>query len=77
LLKRRTNTQRRPVAAALLVAAAVAGLVGCNRNGDQQVPAPKISQATGSSGQALKFFSMSSQLKRDRAQSLLFNVNKE
>lgn len=48
MLKRSTDARSRPVAAALLVAAAVAGLVGCNRSGDQQVPAPKVSQAAGS-----------------------------
>jgi hypothetical protein len=47
-MKRCTETRFGPVAAALLVAAAVAGLAGCNRTGDQPVPAPKVSQAPGS-----------------------------
>jgi hypothetical protein len=46
-MKRHSEMRLKPIAAALLVAAAVTGLVGCNRSGDQQVPAPKVSQAPG------------------------------
>jgi hypothetical protein len=44
----RSATVYKRAAAALLVAAAAATVTGCNRNGDQQAPAPKVSQAAGS-----------------------------
>jgi hypothetical protein len=45
-MKRRSDLQRERTAAALLVGAAAVGVFGCNRSGEQPVPAPKASQAS-------------------------------
>jgi hypothetical protein len=45
-MKRRSDLQLERTAAALLVSAAAVGLFGCNRSGEQPVPAPKASQAS-------------------------------
>jgi len=45
-MKRRSEWQFKPTAAALLVGAVAVGLFGCDRSGEQPVLAPKASQAS-------------------------------